>query len=81
MCAVQERRRAVCQVALCAQDYKQHAVLPSHDGERQRPRPLRQHLPAGEAEFASPPEQYAEDRIKFQHGYDKTCAELPVVSR
>lgn len=47
LCPVQEGRGRLCQVALRAENQRQHPLCPRHHGERQRPGPLCQHLPAG----------------------------------
>lgn len=48
---VQEGRRRLCQVALCVENHPHHSIQAGHHRERQRPGPLRQHLPDGEMLF------------------------------
>lgn len=52
LCPVQEGWGRLCQVALRAENQRQHSLRARHHGERQRPGPLRQHLPAGNVSVA-----------------------------
>ncbi len=55
LCPIQERRRWLLQVALCAEDPEPHPLLSGHDWERQRSGSLRLHLSTGSSLFPALP--------------------------